>query len=128
VAEVSGEEADEYKDFVAEYNQYWRTYFDPIAFRLKVAPEELRVETIVLPLIDNTVYNGLASALGGHPEPLDALPVPRRNIFSVNLRLNKEPYVKELRTRAAGRSGAAANDDLFDLPFELPGGAAAREK
>ncbi|MFL6334198.1 MAG: hypothetical protein ACJ754_12865 [Pyrinomonadaceae bacterium] len=128
VAEVSGEEADEYRDFVAEYNQYWRTYFDPIAFRLKVAPEALRVETVVLPLINNTVYNGLAAGLGGAPEPLDALPVPRRNIFSANLRLNKEPYVKELRTRAARRPGASADDDLFDFPFELPGGAAARAK
>ncbi|HEX8292006.1 MAG TPA: hypothetical protein VF570_09645, partial [Pyrinomonadaceae bacterium] len=34
VAEVSADEADEYRAFVAEYNQYWRTFFDPIAFRL----------------------------------------------------------------------------------------------
>jgi hypothetical protein len=122
VAQVTGEEADEYRAFVAEYNQYWRTFFDPIAFRLKVAPEELRVETIVLPLIDNTVYTGLASALGGRPEPLDALPVPRRNIFSASLRLNKEQYFKELRARPN------AADDIFDLPRGLPGGADARAK
>jgi hypothetical protein len=125
VAEVSGEEADEYRDFVAEYNQYWRTYFDPIAFRLKVAPEELRVETIILPLIDNTVYTGLAAALGGAPETLDALPVPRRDIFSTNLRLNKEPYANELRAR---KPGAAAEEKFFDFPFDIPGGPAAREK
>ncbi|HWW74818.1 MAG TPA: hypothetical protein VNZ44_05435, partial [Pyrinomonadaceae bacterium] len=120
VTEVSGEEADEYRDFVAEYNQYWRTFFDPIAFRLKVAPEELRIETVVLPLIDNTVYTGLASALGGTPEPLDALPVPRRNIFSTALRVNKEQLFKELRNERAGRPGAT-EEDLFDLPFGLSG-------
>ncbi|HEX7318384.1 MAG TPA: hypothetical protein VF297_31045 [Pyrinomonadaceae bacterium] len=126
VAQVSGEEADEYGDFVNEYNQYWRTFFDPIAFRLKVTPEELRVETIVLPLIDNTIYTGLANALGGAPEPLDALPVPRRNIFSTGLRLNKERLFKELRAEQGRRPGAV-REDLFDLPFGLSGGAASEK-
>ncbi|MBI3861371.1 MAG: hypothetical protein HY290_05705 [Planctomycetia bacterium] len=84
VAKVNGEEADEYKAFLEEYNGYWRTFFDPIAVRIKVAPEQYRLETIILPLIDNSIYTGLATALGGDPEPLDALPVPKRNIFSVN--------------------------------------------
>jgi hypothetical protein len=87
---VTGEEADEYNAFLAAYNQYWRTFFDPIAIRIKVAPEQYRLETIVLPLIDNTVYTGLATALGGRPEALDSLPVPERNIFSVNLRFDKD--------------------------------------
>ena len=129
VAQVSGEEADEYQAFVAEYNLYWRTYFDPIAFRLKVTPEELRVETVILPLIDNTAYTSLASGLGGAPEPLDALPVPRRTIFSVGLRLNKEQYIRELRTEDARRPNASAGaEDIFDNPFGFPGNRAAREK
>ncbi|MFL6256464.1 MAG: hypothetical protein ACJ74T_15780 [Pyrinomonadaceae bacterium] len=127
VAEVSSEEADEYNAFVAEYNEYWRTFFDPVAFRLKVAPEELRVETIILPLIDNTAYTALASGLGGRPEPLDALPVPRRNIFSAELRLNKEQFVKDMRAEEARKPNAT--DDVFsELPFGIPGGRAAREK
>ncbi|HEX8291611.1 MAG TPA: hypothetical protein VF570_07650, partial [Pyrinomonadaceae bacterium] len=128
VEQVSNDEADEYKAFVAEYNQYWRTFFDPIAFRLKVAPEELRVETVILPLIDNTAYTALAGALGGAPEPLDALPVPRRNIFSASLRFNKEQYLKELRAEDARRPGASGDDDIFDNPLGFPGGRAAREK
>ncbi len=126
VAEVSGEEADEYKAFVAEYNQYWRTFFDPIAFRLKVTPEELRVETIILPLIDNTAYTALTRSLGGRPEPLDGLPVPRRNIFSAGLRLNKEALLKEIRDDM--RKPGASEDAPFDLPSGFPGGRAAREK
>lgn len=127
VAQVTNEEAEEYRAFVTEYNQYWRTFFDPIAFRLKVAPEELRVETIILPLIDNTAYTALASALGGTPEPLDALPVPRRNIFSASLRLKKEQYLKDLRAEAARTPNTSA-DDLLDLPFGVHGGREAREK
>jgi hypothetical protein len=126
VAQVTADEADEYRAFVEEYNRYWRTFFDPIAFRLKVAPEELRVETVVLPLIDNTAYTALASALGGTPEPLDALPVPRRNIFSASLRLKKEQYIKELRAEDARRP--AETGDPLDYPFGIPGDRAAREK
>jgi hypothetical protein len=97
VEEVTAAEADEYGAFVEEYNQYWRVYFDPIAFRLKVAPDELRVETIILPLIDNTAYTSLRGALGGRAEPLDPLPVPRRNIFSASFRPNKEQMLKDIR-------------------------------
>src|SRR5205823_2467376 len=35
VARVTGAEADEYKAFLDEYNQYWRTYFDPIGIRIQ---------------------------------------------------------------------------------------------
>jgi hypothetical protein len=126
VAQVTADEAEEYRAFVAEYNQYWRTFFDPIAFRLKVAPEELRVETIILPLIDNTAYTALARALGGAPEPLDGLPVPRRNIFSASLRLNRERHLKELSAEEAKRTPGTTppEDDPFDFPFE----ARTREK
>jgi hypothetical protein len=94
LAWVSGLEADEYKQFLDEYNNYWRTFFDPIAVRIQVTPERYRLETIVLPLINNSIYQGLATALGGKPEPLDALPVPKRNIFSVQARFDKEGLMK----------------------------------
>ena len=69
---------------------YWQTYFDPIAIRVQVTPQRYRLETIVLPLIDNSIYQGMARALGGKPEPLDALPVPKRNIFSIQGRFDKK--------------------------------------
>lgn len=90
VTDVNGIEANEYKAFLREYNQYWRTFFDPIALRIQLTPERYRLETIVLPLIDNSIYTGLASVLGGPPEALDHLPVTRRNIFSTAIKLNKE--------------------------------------
>jgi hypothetical protein len=96
VTEVTGAEADEYKEFLAEYNQYWRVYFDPIALRIKMTPQQYRLETIVLPLIDNSLYTNLAAVLGGKPEALDPLPVPKRNILSIAARLNKESYLPEI--------------------------------
>jgi hypothetical protein len=98
---VTEQEAREYQQFVENYSRYWRRYFDPIAIRIQLTPQHYRAETIVLPLIDNTVYSGLATALGGEPEPLDALPVPRRNIFSMVARWNKETLVPMFVKKAA---------------------------
>jgi hypothetical protein len=103
VTQASGVEADEYKAFLNEYNQYWRTFFDPIALRIQITPKQYRLETIILPLIDNSIYTRLADALGGEVEPLDALPVPRRNIFSVALRLNKDKLLAKPPITAAKR-------------------------
>lgn len=118
-ARVTGAEANEYRDFVEDYNRYWRVYFDPVAIRLKVTPGQYRVETVILPLIDNSVYTRLASALGGRPEPLDSLPVPRRDIFTASLRLNKEAYLKDFK----------ANDRQWSADFfGLRADAATREQ
>jgi hypothetical protein len=94
VETVTRDEAREYSEFVGRYSQYWQQFFDPIAIRLQVTPEQYRAETVILPLLDNSIYTGMAAALGGEPEPLDALPVPNRNIFSVAVRLNKEALLK----------------------------------
>ena len=96
VSEATASEGQLYQEFVDNYNTYWTTFFDPIALRIQATPERYRIETIVLPLIDNTVYASLASVLGGKPEPLDALRVPERNIFSVAVRVNKRPILAQL--------------------------------
>ena len=95
LARVTEAEAKQYKQFVERYNRYWRTFFDPIAIRIQLTPEQYRAETIILRLIDNSVYSGMAMALGGEPEPLDALPVPDRNIFSIAFKLDKARLLEE---------------------------------
>ncbi|HZS44541.1 MAG TPA: hypothetical protein VFC63_05520, partial [Blastocatellia bacterium] len=93
---VSSSEASAYNDFVKDYNQYWRSYFDPLAIRMQITPKRYRLETLILPLIDNSVYTGMAQVLGGKPESLDALPVPSRNIFSLALHYDKQQLIKTL--------------------------------
>ena len=90
VEKVTEEEAAAYREFVVRYSQFWQQFFDPIVIRLQTTPEQYRAETLILPMLDNSVYTGLATALGGEPEPLDALPVPPSNIFSLVVRLNKD--------------------------------------
>lgn len=118
VAEVSGAEANEYSAFLNEYNSYWRTFFDPIAIRLKVTPEQYRAETIILPLIDNSIYTLLASTLAGPPVPLDAAPVPRRNIFSAAFRFNKESLLKEFAPDAPKTKGMGDPAYAYGLPSD----------
>jgi hypothetical protein len=112
VRQVTGEEADLYKGFLDEYNQYWRTYFYPIAVRLQVGPKRLRVETVILPLIDYSIYTAMAKTFGGAPEHLDSLPLSPRTIFSVNVRLNKEELLRQLDPPADGKE---AQNRLWDL-------------
>ncbi len=99
VKEATAEEVSAYRQFVKDYNQYWRDYFDPIAIRLQMTAKRLRAETLVLPLIDNSIYTAMSEVLGGEPEALDALPVPRRNLFSMNLRLDKAAILKTLEPK-----------------------------
>jgi hypothetical protein len=112
VKHVTGTEADEYLNFVQDYNEYWKTYFDPIALRIQITPQRYRIETIILPLIDNSIYSGLATAFGGAPEPLDALPVPKKNIFTLSLRLNKEKLLKEMDENLAKADEFISTADL----------------
>ncbi len=93
--EVTAAEADEYRQFLDQYNSYWRMFFDPIALRIQATPQRYRIETIILPLIDNSIYTALARAAGKNPEQLDALPVPKRNIFSLALRFDKEGLIEQ---------------------------------
>lgn len=67
---VTGEEAKAYQQFVVAYEQYWQTFFDPIAIRVKATPDSYRLETIVLPLINNSMYQSMAMALQGETSDL----------------------------------------------------------
>ncbi len=90
VMEVSGEEGEEYQGFVREYNEYWRTFFDPIAIRVQASPQQYRLETLILPLIDNSIYSTMARAMGGQAVALDALPVGRREIAAMWAHFDKK--------------------------------------
>ena len=102
VTEVTGEEAEAYKQFVAEYSQYWRTFFDPIAVRATVSPTRYRLETLVLPLIDNSVYTDLARG-AGKPAPLDLLPTPAREVGGLWAHFDKKPLLDALGPETAAK-------------------------
>ena len=107
VQRITATEQALYEQFLEEYNQYWRTFFDPIGIRVHTTPSSYRLETIVLPLIDNSIYTAMSQVLGGAPQPLDDLPVPKRNIFSMALKFDKETMIA---SEAEAVRGAELND------------------
>lgn len=90
VAAVTPAEADAYNAYRDNYARFWRQYFDPIAFRLDEGKDgELELSTFILPLIDNTIYNGLKEIVlhkeSGKPLSLPELTPKPLMLFSMNL-------------------------------------------
>lgn len=67
VTRATPDEAKAYGAFVEGYNNFWRTYFDPVGIRVHRGPPS-RFETVILPLVENTIYQGLKTVLP--PEPV----------------------------------------------------------
>lgn len=84
-------EANQYDAFVSDYNQYWRQYFDPIVIRAKLDDDKHTLETMVLPLIDNSLYTGLAGILGGDA-PLCTKPVLQDVYLTAGVQLKREKF------------------------------------
>lgn len=84
---VTPEEAKEYRGFVENYGRYWSRFFDPIGIRVKMG-ETVRVETCILPLVENSWYDGLLAFTGGTSGPLSSVEVLPRTVFSLRSRLS----------------------------------------
>ena len=81
-----------YKDYVRNYNRFWRRFFDPIAIRLnRISGQEMEISTFILPLIDNSIYQGLKQVLVAE-ENTGKLAIPRLHpepVAQLSLNLNK---------------------------------------
>jgi hypothetical protein len=75
-------EADDYKEFVRRYNDFWSRFFDPIGIRLRLG-HSVEVETCILPLIENSMYNQLREVIGGEPVALKSRLLTERTVVSV---------------------------------------------
>jgi hypothetical protein len=86
LTQVTPSEANEYRTFVSNYNRYWTKFFDPIGIRIKLG-ETIRVETCILPLIENSWYDGLAAFSGGTAGPLSNADLLPRTVVSLRSRI-----------------------------------------
>ncbi len=91
VTMVSEHEARLYKRYVENYSRFWRQFFDPIAVRLDDTPDgALEMTTFILPLIDNSIYNGLKEVMhtreDGRPLKIPELTPPPLLEVSLNLK------------------------------------------
>lgn len=73
---VTPAEAEAYRLYVENYSRYWQRFFDPIAIRLdEVGTKQLELSTFILPLVDNSIYNGLRMILA-HQDDETTLSIP----------------------------------------------------
>ena len=120
VETITAKEAQAYAEYLRNYSNYWRRFFDPIAIRLnESAPQQLEVTTFILPLVDNTIYNSLRMALETD-RTVDALAVPEIKptpVVKLSLNLSEMTWqniaetFSDLFTRYTG-TNAAVLDDL----------------
>jgi hypothetical protein len=83
---VAQVEADDYRQFVRRYNDYWSRYFDPIGLRLRLR-DTIEVETCILPLIENSIYNQLRELAGGQQVQLHSNLLTDRTVASISSKL-----------------------------------------
>ncbi|MHC5056450.1 MAG: hypothetical protein ACYTKD_17270 [Planctomycetota bacterium] len=88
---VTREEARLYADFAREYSRYWRQFIDPVGVRLRLKDNELRADTLILPLIENSIYRGLREICDveskGRAKPA---PLPSDALGAVTFRFSPE--------------------------------------
>lgn len=80
-------EAKDYREFVERYNNYWSRYFDPIGIRFKLG-NQIEIETCILPLIENSIYNQLREIVGGEPVELNTQLITDGTIISLGGKFN----------------------------------------
>jgi hypothetical protein len=115
-SDATPQEAKLYREFAKESSE--SKTFDPIVCRLGITPTKLRLETLVLAKTDDPVYKAMAEWLAGPPVRLDALPVPNKNLFSINLQFNKTKVLQELKSRDKERAGLGGGGVLARLGIE----------
>ncbi|MEZ6120725.1 MAG: hypothetical protein R3C28_29690 [Pirellulaceae bacterium] len=116
---VTPMEAEAYRMYQENYSRYWRQFFDPIALRLNdVGSDQLELATFILPLIDNSIYNGLRRGLAHANDdvPLSVPVVEPAPVLQVSANWNEEAWqsmarsFSEFFSRYSGISSAVLDD------------------
>jgi hypothetical protein len=95
-------EAGGYRTFVENYREYWRRYIDPVGVRLKLGPT-IEAETIILPLVEDSIYKNLAAAFAQNPTTLEGQGLSDKSILSISGAL-KDPDSREWLSHSLFRS------------------------
>lgn len=120
VATASVAEAEAYKRYVESYSRYWRRYFDPIAVRLDDTGDgALEISTFILPLLDNSIYNGLEEVLveDHRTPPLRVPQISPKPVAMFSMKLSEKMWMEFLddflrHARGMDATGWKALDDL----------------
>jgi hypothetical protein len=89
IDDVTRTEAAEYERFRLEYLGLWRQFFDPIGMRLSMKEGgQVKLDTYILPLIENTRYNKLRRVTGQKTVRFDPASLSSKTLMQYMIRLN----------------------------------------
>ena len=91
---ISSAEAEGYQTYADNYSRFWRTTFDPIGIRIEIA-DKIQVETLILPLINNSIYDAVRAMIGGEAAALNLPAMTPAPVTSLGFKL-PEPALREL--------------------------------
>jgi hypothetical protein len=97
---ISIGERDAYRAYVRNYSRFWRTFFDPVGIRITVS-DPLRIETLILPLVQNSIYRNLQQVIGGKPVTMglpDFMPKPITTL-SFNLSIQAKAMLSQIMNK-----------------------------
>ncbi|MBT5230507.1 MAG: hypothetical protein HOM11_09560 [Methylococcales bacterium] len=87
IDEVEAWEAKAYKTYSTDYSDQWSQFFDPIGIRF-TAGSPWEIQTVILPLVENTLYNTVRQTLGSNPKPMPLPQVTPTPISQLSFQLN----------------------------------------
>jgi hypothetical protein len=90
---VTESEAQAYRQFRAEYLGLWRRYFDPIGMRIALNDKQVKLDTYILPLVENSQYNNLRRVTGDGTVRLNLDSIPPQTIGQFLMHLS--PNVRD---------------------------------
>jgi len=86
-------ETNAYTNYKVNYSRYWRRFFDPVAMRIDDAGDELVATTYILPLLDNSLYNGVREIVNADPSrPLRIPEIEPSPSAMLSLNLSEEAW------------------------------------
>jgi hypothetical protein len=109
---VTPAEAQAYEQFRQGYLNLWRQYFDPVGMRIAVTDSRVRLDTYILPLLQNTSYNELRRVTGGGTVSIDPSRVSPKTLGQFVMHLS--PTVGD-RNGLLQVVGISADSTLLDL-------------
>lgn len=123
VDKVSVTEKLKYEEFVRDYHNFWKDFFDPIGVCINFQNDKLEIETFILPLINLSVYNNIKEMFKGQPFQISSVPKVPGEVLSFIFKFN--PVMKaqmdlELKSNSETREYAALLKELGNyLQFNL---------
>ncbi len=112
IDKVTPQEAQAYQRFRMEYLGLWRQYFDPIGMRIAVTDKQIKLDTYILPLVQNSQYNELRRIAGGGTVSLDPSRISPITLGQFVMHLSPNVGV---RSGLLQQMGAHSGEPIMDL-------------